>query len=142
MITLIAMTLFSQVTIAQEEQDEVIGVWLSENGDEKIEIFLENGKYQGKLVWLSEPTDSMGNPKLDLKNPNEESRTNELIGTYILVDFIKKGNGNFKNGRIYDAGHGKWYDGLIKVKDGVAKIRGYVGIPLLGKTEVATKVEN
>lgn len=128
-------------TSADSRDDEVIGVWLSENGNEKVEIYEENGLYHGKLVWMNNPNDESGKPLLDVNNPEESLRNQTLLGLKILIGFHKKGSGVFKDGKVYDASSGKIYDAVIKVKDGIAKIRAYIGIPLIGKTEICTKVE-
>lgn len=140
-LILCAGQLFASPDTASSKDDEVIGVWLSENGNEKVEIYEENGLYHGKLIWMNNPNDENGKPLLDEKNPEEALRNQPLLGLNILIGFHKKGTGVFKDGKVYDAGSGKIYDAIIKVKDGIAKIRAYIGIPLIGKTETCTKVE-
>ena len=38
----------------------------------------------GKIVWLSEPNDKKGNPKLDRRNPDATLQTQPLLGLTIL----------------------------------------------------------
>ena len=62
---------------AQKQADDVLGLWLTDDGRAKIEIYNENGKYSGKIVWLIQPQDVNGNPPLDTQNPDPEMRKNQ-----------------------------------------------------------------
>ncbi|MEM7104844.1 MAG: DUF2147 domain-containing protein [Bacteroidota bacterium] len=117
------------------------GVWLSENGNEKIEIYEKDGKFNGIMVWMKDEYDENGNLKVDSKNPDEALRERPMVGVEILFGFKYTGNGWYTGGRIYDPGTGNTYAARIKMVDETtAKIRGYVGIPLFGRSEVCTKV--
>ena len=46
-------------------------------------------------------------------------------------------NGAWKGGRTYDPENGKTYRSSMKLGgDGSLRVRGYIGIPLLGRTEI------
>lgn len=142
-LLLISSFLFTGSILAQSvNEEEVVGVWLSQNGNEKIEVYQNNGRYWGKIVWMKEPNTESGHPKVDEMNPKEELRDQPLVGLEILMDFKEKNKGVYTDGKIYDASSGKFYNAIIKVKGNVAKIRAYIGIPLIGKTEIVTKVES
>ena len=51
--------------------DEIIGTWLVGNSKAKIQITKTGDKFNGKIVWLKEPLDANGKPKLDTKNPDK-----------------------------------------------------------------------
>lgn len=34
-------------------QDQILGIWLTENGENKVEIYKKDGMYFGKIVWVS-----------------------------------------------------------------------------------------
>ena len=64
--------------------DDIIGVWLNEEATGKVEIYKENGKYFGKIVWLLETTDKVtGKPRTDVENPDPKLKPAPLLG---LVD--------------------------------------------------------
>lgn len=112
------------------------GVWLTEDGDAKIEIRTCDDTLCGKIVWLEEPNEENGEPKLDDDNPNPELRTRPLLGLELLSGFPTKPNkkGVYEGGKIYDAESGKTYSCHMSFKDeDTLKIRGYVGISLLGR---------
>lgn len=118
---------------------EFTGIWYNEEKDAKIKIYQDdNGDYTGKIVWLKNPTEN-GEPRLDEKNNDKDLRDRELIGLQILSGFEKKGK-KLKGGEIYDPKSGKTYSCKIKPKgDDTLKVRGYVGVSLLGRTDIWTK---
>ena len=58
---------------------------------------------------------------------------NAISGTWLSGD----GDGAWSGGFIYDPNSGKTYRGKIKLTDpDTLRLRGYIGISLLGRTEV------
>lgn len=129
--------------MAQSPQpDDILGVWLNEDKDAHIYIHKANGKYHGKIIWLREPIDpETGQPKLDKENPDREKQKQPVIGSLILRDFVFD-DGTWDDGSIYDPKNGKTYDCYMELTpEGNLKIRGYVGISLIGRTTYWTPVE-
>lgn len=123
-----------------DQPDAIIGTWLNSSGKGQIQVYKQGNKYYGKLVWLKEPNDENGKPKLDANNPDKTLKTKPLVGLIILRDFVYE-DGEWKNGRIYDPQNGKDYKCYMKLKDGkTLNVRGYIGISLIGRTEVWTRV--
>lgn len=122
--------------------DEILGTWLNEDKDAHIEVFQQGGKYFGKIIWLKTPLDEVtGQPKLDTKNSNVSLRTRPVMGMILLKDFEYDGDGEWDNGEIYDPKNGKTYDCYMEFesKDKL-KIRGYIGISLIGRSTYWTRV--
>lgn len=122
---------------------EVLGVWEGDNNMERFEIYKEGDLYYGKIVWTAyENIDNIeGRGLLDLENPDSTKRDQSIVGLTILLDFKYKGNGVYSSGRVYDPGSGNTYKCKIKVEGDSAKIRGYILVPLLGRTESAFRVK-
>ena len=50
-----------------QSADDIIGKWLNEDQDAHVQIYKENGKFYGKIVWLKEPNEpATGLPKLEV----------------------------------------------------------------------------
>src|SRR5436190_23937687 len=81
---LLCLSLFAS---AKTNPDDILGVWLSANGQAHLQIYKEGDKYFGKLVWLKEPNNAKGTPKVDANNPDEALRTKPLLGLVILRNF-------------------------------------------------------
>jgi uncharacterized protein (DUF2147 family) len=131
--------LFVSQSIAQAKADDIVGVWIT-GGKEpaKIQVFRSGDKYFGKIVWLKNPEND-GKPRVDIKNPDKNQQNQPLIGLVILKNF-RFNDGAWNDGKIYDPESGKTYSCNLSLKDNnTLKIRGYVGISLLGRTETWTK---
>jgi uncharacterized protein (DUF2147 family) len=124
--------------------DAIVGKWLNEDKDAHVQIYKENGKYYGKIVWLKEPNEpATGLPKLDDDNEDESLRSRPVMGLILLKDFIYDSDDNeWQDGTIYDPKNGSTYDCYMHFDDnGVLKIRGYIGISWIGRNTYWTRVE-
>ena len=121
--------------------DDILGTWLNQEATGKVTIFKEGEKYFGKLVWLRTPNDSItGLPRTDKENPDVKSKTNPLIGLVNLKNFTFNGKDEWSGGTIYDPKNGKTYKCYIQFESqNRLKIRGYVGVSLLGRNTFWTK---
>lgn len=117
------------------DADRILGTYLSENKTGKVEVTKQNGKYIGTLVWTS-----IAGAK-DEKNPDDSLKKRTLKGVVILKDMTYD-NGIWKNGTIYDPESGNTYKATIKLKsDGNLTLRGYIGVPALGRNSVWTRTK-
>lgn len=141
-IFLVIAVLFSTSLIAQNA-DAVLGKWETENGKSHVEIYKKDGEYYGKIVWLKNPLNEEGNPKVDKNNPEEDMRTRPLKGLELLREFEYDADDEmWEDGEIYDPESGDMYSCEMSLEgDNKLKVRGYLGISLLGRTTVWTRVE-
>jgi len=130
-------------TFSQQPADAILGKWLNEDQDAHIQIYKENAKYYGKIVWLKEPIDEItGQPKLGDENDDPVLVKRPVMGLVILKDFIYDGDGEWEDGTIYDPKNGKTYSCYMNFdENGVLKIRGYIGISWIGRNTYWTRVE-
>lgn len=139
----LALCIFSSViTFGQNASsaDKILGVWLSEEKDGKIEIYKSGNKYLGKLIWGKTIFEADGvTSKKDTKNTDEKLRTRNLKDLVMLTDFAYD-DGEWTDGKIYDPKSGKTYSSTIKLQGNTLSLRGYVGISLLGRTSIWTRV--
>jgi uncharacterized protein (DUF2147 family) len=134
------VTVSGSFLFAQKVQaDDVVGIWFRDQAHDtakaKFEIYrTSDGKYEGKLIWGGSPTFES---QVDKKNPDVSKRTRPLKNMVFLTDFIFDGDDEWTGGRIYNAEDGDLYKCKMELEDNkqTLKVRGYVGIPLLGKTE-------
>jgi uncharacterized protein (DUF2147 family) len=120
-------------------KDAVVGTWLTGSGKGKVQIYKEGDKYNGKIVWLKEPTYPDGKQKVDKHNPDVAKQNNPLLGQVMLIGFIFDKD-KWTDGTIYDAENGKTYSCKITWRDGKLDVRGYMGISLIGRTDTWFKV--
>ncbi len=137
------LVLLLSITISgfSQAKDAIIGRWVNASGEAHVDIYKRNEKFYGKIVWLKNPKDEKGNTKTDLHNPDESMRNKPILGLEILKDFVYEGD-KWTDGKIYDPKSGKTYSCNITTKsNGDLNIRGYIGISLIGRTEVWKKVK-
>ena len=118
----ISMILMLAPLAAAFAQD-VVGKWKLEDGTAIVEVYQQGDVYNGKIVWLQKPTEADGSPAVDDKNPDPKLRTRQVLGLNMLSK-LKKGNGEYSGGSIYDPGNGKTYNCSMKVEGDVLKVRG------------------
>jgi len=123
--------------------NDIVGVWYNDIKSSKVQIFAEGGKYYGKIVWLRETTDKeTGKPRTDNLNPDPKMKSMPLLSLMVLKSFVFDGKEEWKDGTVYDPKNGKTYSCFIQFEGpDKLKIRGYIGISLLGRTTVWTKAE-
>jgi uncharacterized protein (DUF2147 family) len=135
----ITFFLFSQALNAQFKEDDIIGNWLTSGKEPaKIKIYKSGGKYYGQIIWLKYTTEN-GKPKTDVNNPDKSKRDKPVIGLVILSGFKFDGDNEWSGGDIYDPESGKTYSSYLYLKNNTLKVRGYILIPLFGRTETWKK---
>ncbi|MGN1219960.1 MAG: DUF2147 domain-containing protein [Candidatus Cryptobacteroides sp.] len=113
---------------------DVVGKWKLDDGSAIVEVYKAGDCYNGKIVWLETPTYKDGSPVLDTNNPDKSLQSRQLIGLNMLSG-LKKVDGEYKNGNIYDPGNGKTYYCSMKVEGDVLKVKGSLDKRgLLGRT--------
>jgi len=145
---IMAFMVFPLVQLNAQEvaSDDVVGKWMNEDKDAHVEIYKEGDIYNGKVVWLLTPIDEeTGKPKLDDKNADESLRDRPVMGLLLLEGFEFDGDDEWEEGKIYDPKNGKTYSCFMEFEDEddktVLKIRGFIGISLIGRTTYWTKVD-
>ena len=122
--------LASLATYAQD----VVGKWKLEDGTAIVEVYKQGDAFNGKIVWLQNPTEADGTPAKDDNNPDAKLRSRQLIGLNMLSGLKKTGT-EYSGGSIYDPGNGKTYNCSMKVEGDILKVRGSLDKRgLLGRT--------
>jgi uncharacterized protein (DUF2147 family) len=141
-IKIILLLLFLTFPAFGQDENSLVGKWLNASGEGQIMIYRKGDKYEGRLYWMKQPLDQHGKPKRDSKNPNPAYQNRPLLGIGILSNFIYSGNNIWEQGSIYDPKTGKTYSCKITMVDNnKLNIRGFVGISILGRTEVWQRVQ-
>ena len=121
--------------------DVILGNWLTDEGKAEVELYKCGDEYCGKIVWLKEPKNDEGKDKTDINNPDPEKNGRMIIGLNIVWGFKYDKYGKWVKGNIYDPDNGKTYSCKMALEGDKLSVRGYVGISLLGRTTVWTRVE-
>jgi len=143
---LVAVPLLAAVAAYGAAAEDIRGNWKTERGESLVEIFDCGKALCGKVVWLKAPlyTDNrdgpVGTPIIDRKNSDPALRSRPIIGLRIMEGFTSQGDDVWGGGTCYDPKNGKTYHGRIRrASPNRLELRGYIGIPLFGRTTVWTR---
>lgn len=131
---IVLVTFFmAQSYTAFSNTKNVQGIWITEDGKGAIKIMMKNGTlvgYGAKVPGIPERYDS--------NNPDPNLRKTSLLKTKILWGFSKSDEAGleWEGGEIYDPNNGKTYSSELEVQNDELHIRGYIGIPMFGRTTV------
>ena len=123
------------------EAQTVIGKWktIDDNtGEAKsiVQIYEENGKIYGKVIEIFDATKR----NRVCENCSGALKNKPVLGMRIINDLEKNGN-SYENGKIIDPESGKEYKCSISLEnDKTLKVRGYIGISLMGRTQYWKRV--
>jgi uncharacterized protein (DUF2147 family) len=119
----------------------VQGWWLTTDGKAAINIAACGAQLCGKVEWLKEPLDpNTGKPKTDIHNPDATLRPRPVCDLTMLGNFTQNADGSWGGGWIYDPASGNTYKSNMHVgEDGKLHVRGFVGVPLFGRSEIMTR---
>lgn len=144
------LALWFAASLLASPPEAVEGLWYApanpQDGDGIVEIRRQGEGLVGRLVWLEKPTYPAGSsgaglPKADRKNPDPALRGRPVLGLVILRGFRWDG-ARWVGGAVYDPVSGKTYKAQLTMEGpDRLRLRGYLGIPLLGRTEVWTRVD-
>jgi len=151
MRSLIAASLLVAV-VSPASAQSVMGTWLTQS--KAAEVKLEpcadaaRGPICGTVMKLINPKSADGQPMApetvtDLHNTDPALRGRKVLGMMMLYDFKKTSDASaFEEGTIYNGENGKTYRANISLQaDGTLRLRGYVGTPLFGETQIWTRVQ-
>jgi len=114
-----------------------VGTWWAEYGAARVEISECGDTLCGKVIWLRSPFDEHGCEMRDRENPDAALRERPVLGMEILTGLVpdRSAPGRWAGGTVYDPGSGSTYRCSLTVEDtDVLHMRGYIGIPLIGRT--------
>ena len=114
--------------------DKIVGEWINEEKDTRIEIYRNGEEYFGRLMWAEDLFEADGRTsRKDSRNNNEKLRSRNLLHINLLNNFVFSED-LWDNGKMYDPRSGKTYNCLIRLRNGKMEVRSYVGIPLFGRS--------
>lgn len=138
---LLTMSIMLACMITFAQSDDIVGKWTTiddETGKAKstVEIFKKSdGKFYGKIHQLIQKPENENCVKC-----KDDRKNQPLIGLEIIRGLKKEGK-EFTGGTITDPKSGKTYKCTITRNGDKLDVRGYMGISLMGRTQVWNKVK-
>lgn len=142
-LALLGLLLALALSLPARAEGSPVGYWTTIDDDGKtpssiVQIYPRGKKLYGRIVQLIKPREK--DPKC---TACEGSRKNQrIIGLEILRDF-EQDDDEWSGGYVLDPREGKEYKCYLEVLDHGQrlKVRGYVGIPMMGRTQYWRKSE-
>lgn len=91
--------------------EELIGTWLTQQGDAHIRVAKCGNALCGTVAWLRDAVTSTGQPPMDIRNPNPSLRNRKVLGIRIF-EMTQDASGSWTGG-IYNADDGQTYKGRL-----------------------------
>ncbi|HLK41534.1 MAG TPA: DUF2147 domain-containing protein [Polyangiaceae bacterium] len=117
--------------------ESILGEWCTQKEENRPParvnfVLAKNGSYMGILSWSSEPRKDVHN-----KDPNLRDRS--VVGIVLMWN-LHYDDGEYVDGYVYNPEDGGTYRVKLELASPESlKVRGYLGISLLGQTKVWTR---
>ena len=130
------------VGLFSSHAQSVVGKWKTvddETGKAKsvVEIYQDNGMFYGKIIEIVDK-----NKQDKVCDGCEGVNKGKKIKGMLILESLKKEGSNWEGGTILDPNSGKVYKCILSIENpDKLKVRGYVGISLLGRTQYWHRVK-
>jgi len=124
--------------LAAADRTTPVGKWKTIDDSTKeakaiVEIWEHNGKLYGKIVKLFRKAGEDQDPTCDKCKGDKKDK--KVIGM-VIVEGLSRDGDEWKGGSILDPDNGKTYKCKMSLENGKLKVRGFIGMSLLGRTQV------
>lgn len=125
---------------ASAVSNDITGWWFDQTKRGGILIEPCGQQLCGKVGWIREPLDTAGKQKVDVNNPDGKLKTRPICQLQMLGGFNHTAEHEWKDGWIYNPEDGDTYRSrMVLQDDGTLRVRGFIGVPWLGKSQVWTR---
>lgn len=131
------------------QSDGCIGYWKTIDDETNkaksvVQIYKSGDKYFGKVVKLYREPDEEQDPICDDCDEDDSRYNKRVLGMVILTDLEWDADDDeWDDGEILDPKSGDVYDCYIALESqDKMKVRGYIGLSVLGRTQYWYRVEN
>jgi len=134
-------------TFAAAQATSAAGLWKTVDDSTKkekslVRITEAGGVYTGKVEKFLDPATA---PDMVCKECSDERKGQPVLGMTIIRNIRQSADdkAEFEGGEILDPNNGKVYKAKLKLVDNGSKldVRGYIGMPMLGRTQTWQRVE-
>ena len=141
----LAFSCFISASVSAQSTDPAIGVW--KTIDDKtnqpaslVKIEEVNGSLEGVIIkTFPRPNE---NPLVSCNLCKDDLKDKPIIGLKIMSGLKQEKPGFWSGGKILDPKEGEYYKVKLSTEDGKKMdVRGYIGVPVLGRTQVWYKAE-
>lgn len=131
----LAMAIMWIASTAAGAEPGIDGLYWTEDRDGLVRICKSGQALVGIIAWQQVPS-------RDGNNPDPQLRNRDVTGITFLRGFKRNDkSGKWEGGRVYSPDNGRTYKGKVWLEErNTLKMRGYVGVSLLGRTATFMRV--
>jgi uncharacterized protein (DUF2147 family) len=119
----------------------LVGTWESAEKNLQMEMFEENGRFSGRMVWFKCSSEEIMLNSRDSENPNHKLRERKLLGLTLVTHLTYEGANTWSSGKIYDPNSGNTWDARITLtSSNTAIVRGYWKFKWIGKSMTFNRI--
>ncbi|HRJ30983.1 MAG TPA: DUF2147 domain-containing protein [Cyclobacteriaceae bacterium] len=117
--------LLGVLPLKAQQADAILGDWLTENNEARVHIYVENGKYYGKITTV------------------KDGKESAKINTLVLSDFVYNSKDKeWNNGTVHDPRHGHKASGYLVLKNSnTLKVVGYKALRWISDSEIWVRAD-
>jgi uncharacterized protein (DUF2147 family) len=121
------LALLFVISAVPASAEELVGTWLTQQGDAHIRVAKCGKAMCGTIAWLRDAVDAKtGQPPVDDKNPDPGKRSRKILGIRIFA--MEQDNTGAWTGGIYNSDDGQIYKGrLVPRGDSELEVQGCSG---------------
>lgn len=122
-------------------RDALLGEWWTRDNEGRVRFTRHSdGTFRGTTTCCVPDQPSPERPATDIHNPDPKLRGRSTVGIVIIWN-LAYDDGEYSGGYVYNPRDGKTYRFAVQVIDRDSiEVRGYLGIPLLGQSQVWKRV--
>ncbi|APO77043.1 hypothetical protein AM571_PA00157 (plasmid) [Rhizobium etli 8C-3] len=123
--------------------DQIVGVWESDDGNLKLEMFDAGGSYAARVLHGKLLMEADGKTfKKDTLNPDPKLRSRSLERA-VLVTNLKwdPADDRWEGGNFYSGATGRTHSAQATLVSGKLELRAYMGTAIFGRTMVLRRAQ-
>src|SRR5689334_19981280 len=93
---------------------QLIGVWESEEKNLQIEMFEDNGRFAGRMIYFKCSTEAEMRTIKDTENPDKNLTNRPLLGLTLVTKLAYQSENIWDDGKIYDPNSGRTFEARIQ----------------------------
>jgi uncharacterized protein (DUF2147 family) len=132
-------SVFAQAT----SPGQIVGVWETDNGNVKLEMFDGGGSYSARSIYGAQLVENDGKTfKKDIHNPDPKLRDRSLKGIVFITNLTWNARAHrWENGKMYVPASGRMLSAHAEMVEGKLELRAYMGTPMMGRTMVLHRAQ-
>jgi len=124
---LVAVAMMFALTSPVAALQSILGVWLTEERESRIEFVECGSALCGQIIWLQRERDEHGQPYRDVNNPNAALRDRPILGLTIFQNLVPDEESTGWRGTVYNPQDGDTYETIVfALPDGRLEVKGCV----------------